>query len=337
MHQKAKKEWRLFDFRPKLIDGMVVTMPDTDRNQEIFPQTSQQKEGIGFPIARMVGVICLSTGALLDCAIGPYKGKKTGEFALLRELYGQFEVGDLIIGDRYYASYFFMAYLIKIGAHGLFRSHGGRKVDFRRGKRLGKKEHLVKLRRPIKPEWMEDQDYEELPESICIREVKVGGIILVTTILDEKISRNELKKGYDFRWNVELDLRNIKTTMKMEMLRCKSPEMVRKEIWMHFLGYNLVRTIMTETAKKYDLLPRTISFKGTLQAMNAFRLPIRNADEKKVATFYDELLKFAASNKVGDRPGRIEPRAVKRRPKPYPRLKEPRHVARQRLLAAMAA
>jgi hypothetical protein len=318
----------------KLIDGSTVSMPDTSKNQKKYPQPDAQKKGVGFPIARIVAVISCVTGSVLDLAMGPYSGKTTGEHALLRQLMHVFKEGDVALGDCYYASYFLIAMLIKTGVNVVFPIHASRDCDFRCGKKLGKKDHIVRWIRPKKPEWMDQETYETIPGEIDVREVFISnnkkGLhikprIIVTTFLDPKdVSKNDLNQLYGMRWWVELDMKAIKITLKMDILRGQTPEMIRKEIWVHLLAYNLIRKIMAQAAIVYNKKPRELSFTRALHVIKSFReagILSENNDQ-----LYAALLKAISRKIVGNRPARSEPRVVKRRPKAFPRMQKPRHL-----------
>ncbi len=322
------KDWFWRGRHVKLVDGTTVLMLDTEANQERYPQHGGQEPGVGFPIARMTGVISLSNGALLDVAMGPYKGKGTGEYGLFRQIKDSFVEGDIMLADSYFCSYFLIADLHARGVDVLFEQHGARDTDFRKGKRLGERDHLVSWSKPkTRPDWMSQEDYHRYPAEITVREMKVGKKVLVTTFLvPRKTAKAALGKLYWQRWHVELDLRNIKTTLGMETLSCKTPEMCEKEMWVYMLAYNLIRLVMAEAALQADVLPRQLSFKHTLQIWIAWsRRQFLSEAEEDTAT----LCRLIAQVRVGNRPGRIEPRAVKRRPKPYPRLQCPRSKARE--------
>jgi hypothetical protein len=316
-------QWRWHGRRVHLIDGTTVTMPDTAKNQEVFPQQSRQKPGLGFPISRIVGIICLSSGALLNAAIGPCAGKGSGEQTLLRSMLDTFEGGDLVLGDAYFGTYFLLAHLQAKRVDTVFEQLGVRKriTDFRKGQHLGARDHLVQLEKPKrKPGWMTQENYDSTPDSIIIRELKVKGKTLITTLLSPKEApKHELKSLYKKRWHVEVDFRDIKTTLGMEILSCKTPEMVKKEIWVYFLAYNLIRVLMAQAALLSNVLPRQLSFKHTVQLWLAWCLQAQGAGRE---TDEAMLFVFIAQLTVGNRPGRIEPRAVKRRPKPFPLLME---------------
>jgi hypothetical protein len=333
LHLQSEEGWKWKGRSVKLVDGTTVSMPDTPENQKMYPQPEGQKPGVGFPIARIVAIISLSCGAVLDVAIGPYKGKETGEHALLRQILGSISAGDIILGDRYYCSYFLIVMLQRLGADAVFQIHGSRKSDFRRGKQLGKKDHLVMWEKPKqRPTWMNESMYCQMPDTLTIREIKINGKVITTTLLYPKeVTRKEIGELYTERWLIEVDFRFIKTVLQMDVLRCKTPDMVCKEIWVHLLAYNLIRTVMAQTAHRYNLPPRTLSFKGALQQLNAFKDTLLCADEKSLPDLYEYLLEAISSQHVGDRPGRSEPRVVKRRRKPYPLLTKPREEARNEL------
>jgi hypothetical protein len=277
-----------------------------------------------------VGVTCLSSGAVLDAAMGDYKGKGSGEQALLRTLLDVLESGDVMLGDAFYATYFLLAELLLRGVEALFEQHGSRKrsTDFRLGRKLGSRDHLITLTKPkIRPQWMTAAQYESAPEALTVREFEIGGKVLMTTMICPKtVSKIALKNLYQSRWQVELDIRNIKITLGMETLSCKTPEMGEKEMWVYLLAYNLIRLIMAQSALLADVLPRSLSFKHTLQlwlAWSGSLITVEDQDD------IEKLLVMVAEQSVGNRPGRIEPRAIKRRPKPYPLLTKPRGEARE--------
>jgi hypothetical protein len=286
-------------------------------------------------------VISLATGALLDLAMGPYSGKGTGEHGLLRQLMRAFEPGDIVLGDCYYASFFLIAQLIKLGVDIVFPIHSARHCYFSHGKRLGKQDHLVEWKKPRKPKWMDEDTYQTFPDSITVRETvirnNVPGFrskskIIVTTFLNPSdMSHDDLAALYDCRWFVEISFLAIKHTMRMDILRCKTPEMVRKEIWAHLLAYNLVRKIMSQAAIHYNKNPRRLSFKLALQTI--FSYLQSGILYKKYDAIYDKMLKTIAYKEVGNRPGRSEPRKVKRRPKAFPRLQKARQHYNQNKVA----
>lgn len=329
---QAPEEWLWYGRHVKLIDGTTVTMPDTEENQEAFPQQSCQKEGLGFPIARMVVLISLATAMVGGMSMGPYQGKETGELARLRELLDHFEAGDIALADKLYCSFFMIALLWERRADVVTRLHQSRDVDaeIRRGKRIGKGDYLITWRRPDRPSWMDEETYARMPETIELRllQVKIGergfrpkSLNLVTTLTDqETFSMDDLAALYRQRWAVELDIRSIKVTMGMDALRCKTPELVRKEIWACLLAYNLIRQKMCQSAKEQEVSPRSLSFTNALQTVAAGWMVTPLLDGNTQGVLLKIELVSIASKTVGNRPGRVEPRAVKKRPKAIPLL-----------------
>jgi hypothetical protein len=330
--KQAPTNWLWREKHIKLIDGSTVFMPDTADNQAEYPQTKNQKPGLGFPIARIVAIISYATGAILNLAIGGCFGKGAGEHALLRQLMNVFKRGDIALGDCYYGSFFLISTLMRLHVDAVFPIHSRRNHDFRKGKSLGKNDHVVQWKKPLKPEWMSPEEYVVFPDEISVREVEIKNErkgfraqsrIIVTTFLDsESVNKHDLHTIYSYRWCVELDLRSIKDTMRMGVLRGKSPLVARKEIWTHILAYNLVRKIMAQAAQVHGKKPRDLSFKLALQVIEAFRHVGLFVESKHV--IYGRLLKAIAYKTVGNRAGRHEPRRLKRRPKNYPLLLKPR-------------
>ena len=341
VEEEIPSAW-LFQNRPlKLMDGTTVSMPDTADNQNAYPQPDSQAEGVGFPIARIVTVSSFSSGMVLDLALGAYAGKLTGEHALLRQLLHNFEKGDIAIADSYYASFFLIAYFMMIGVDFIFPMHAGRNYDFRTGVRIGKKDHTAEWLKPAKPEWMSQEEYDSYPKKIVVRELEIEKkrkgyrtekMILVTSFLDNKIvNKNELTVLYSYRWFVELDLRSIKETMNMDILKGKTPEMVRKEIWCCILAYNLIRKTMAQAAIVHNKNPRELSFTHAMNLINSFRDQIIFSENNEF--IFRILLQKIVQIKVGNRPDRREPRVVKRRPKAFPRMQKPRHQYKYKVAA----
>jgi hypothetical protein len=339
--EHAPNAW-LFHSRPvTLVDGSTVSMPDTPENQADYPQHANQQPGCGFPIARIVVLISLATGSVRDAAIGPRKGKLSGESTLLRGLHERLTRGEILVTDRCFCSYFEIALLSAQGVDVVMRENENRPVDFRSGHRLGHDDHLVEWSRPQRACWMDPATYATIPETVTIRELRVRvmqrgfrtrTLIVMTTLLDaQEFTHGELANLYRARWHAELDLRSIKQTLKMDVLRCKTPAMVRKEFWGHLLAANLIRGVMAESALRHGLLPRQLSFQGARQMIEGFRVELNRASSGQVAGLVEVMLRSIASLRVGDRPDRFEPRVVKRRPKAYPRMHEPRKVFKRRL------
>ena len=326
---RAPQSWHWRGRPVRLVNGTTVSMPDTPANQALYPQPRSQEPGLGFPLCRAVGIVCLGSGAVLNAAVGHYRGKGGDEQSLLRSILDTLEHGDLLLGDAFYATYFLLCALRERGIDAVFEQHGSRQrtTDFRRGRRLGARDHLIVLQKPvIKPDWMSQADYEQAPQSLTVRELRTGGKTLVTTLTCPKhTSKAALKSLYRSRWHIELDLRNIKTTLGMETLSCQTPAMAIKEIWIYLLAYNLIRLMMAQAALLTHRLPRQISFKHTVQIWIAWTQHANQIDDDKLYGMFV----LIAQQRVGERPGRIEPRALKRRLKPYPKLTKPRAIMRE--------
>jgi len=327
--ENAPSWWHVQNRPVRLVDGATMTMADTKDNQAAYPQPSSQKEGLGFPICRMVALICSGSGALLDAATGPCEGKGSDEQTLLRGMLDRLETGDILLGDAFYPTYFLLCELVQRRVDGVFEQYGARKrsTDFNTGEKLGVRDHLVVLEKPKKrPDWMTPEQYEQAPATLKVREFKAAGKIMVTTFLDAKATpKNKPKVLYRRRWNVELDLRNIKTALGMEQLRCKTPEMVIKELWVYLLAYNMVRLLMAQAALLADQIPRQLSFKHTVQVWLSWQQRGGPAGD---GVCIHALLVLIAEPRVGLRPGRIEPRALKRRANNFPLMTKPRKQAR---------
>jgi putative transposase len=343
-HEQGEASWRWCGKKVKAVDGSTLSMPDTDANQAAYPQSRSQAPGLGFPLARLVVVFCLATGVVLESAISPAKGKRTGENTLFRSLWDSLEEGEVILADRAYCSYFDIAMLRARGVDVVFRLHQQKQRDFRRGRRLGSEDQIVTWSRPGRPAWMDKTTYEQIPETLEVRLMRVRVQIrgfrtrvldIVTTLLDPKLySKADVASLYRQRWHAELNLRSIKIALGMDVLRCKTPDMVRKEIGMTLAAYNLVRALMVRAAKEHDQVPCRLSFKGALQSLLGFAEKLSESSAKKRDWLWGIVLEGIANDEVGNRPDRIEPRARKRRPKPYPLLTKPRKHAREALRKA---
>jgi putative transposase len=342
LEEAVPSQWLWKNHHVFLVDGATVSLPDTPENQQAYPQPPTQKPGLGFPMIRMVVLLSLATAGLQSLAFGPSQGKETGEPALLRTLLEQIPHGSILLADRYYCSYFLIALLQAYGVAVVFRLHQSRPVDFRRGRRLGPDDHLVTWRKPARPKWLDPALYATLPATLTVREVRtrvcqrgyrVEELVVTTTLMNpDQYSKDELTDLYHERWHVELDIRSIKQSLGMETLRCLSPFMVEKELWAYWLGYNLVRKVAAQAALARGRHPREISFTATRQAVVEGWKPMTLGSPRQRLNLGRALLVALGKEEVGDRPGRCEPRAVKRRPKPYPRLMKPRQQARAELM-----
>jgi hypothetical protein len=334
LEDQAPDHWRWHGHRVLLVDGSTLSMPDTVENQQSYPQPRSQRAGVGFPLLRWVALLGLATGAVLGTAVGPWRGKQTGETALFRTLLDSLQEGDVLVADRYYCSYWLVAQALARGVQVVFRKHQLRSTDFRTGRRLGPNDHLVTWTKPPRPDWMGQSEYDALPDTLTLREVRkkiskpgcrVKELLVITTFLDpEAYPLEDIASLYHERWHAEIDLRSLKTHMKMEILRCQTPEMVHKEIWAHLLAYNLVRKVMAQAAEEHKCLPRQLSFTGAVQTLQEFRPLLLLASEAELQELHERLLQAIATHEVGNRPDRWEPRKVKRRPKGYPRMTRPR-------------
>jgi hypothetical protein len=341
--EQAPPAWRWHGRIVKLVDGTTVSMPDSPENQDEFPQSRSQRPGLGFPIARLVVLFSLAVGTVLDSALGRYQGKQTGETALFHTLHHHLEPGDVLLADRYYSSYWEMALAQQRGADVVVRLHQRRQVDFRRGRRLGREDHVVCWPRPRRPAWMDEATYAALPEQLEIRELRVRVrrpgfrtqvLVVVTTLLEgDEFPAEDVAILYRVRWYAELDLRALKQTLQMDVLRCQTPAMVRKEVWAHLLAYNLVRGLMAEAAAGAGVVPLQLSFKGAVQTVNGFTAVLWSATAAQAAAMWRRLREVVAEQRLVERPDRYEPRRRKRRPKPYPLLNEPRPDAQARMAA----
>lgn len=348
LHERSPKD-HLLGGRPiKAFDGSTVTMPDTKANQKAFPQHPRQKPGAGFPIARIGVLFSLVSGAVLQWGLRRYKGKAQSELAMLSQMLGGLSPGDIVLADRYLCAYCMFAMFLGQNVDLVARLHQSRRADFRRGRRLGKDDHLVEWSKPVRcPPWMSKADFALLPEAMTLREVRVRivrpgfrtkSLVVVTSLLDAELyPAAELAEAYRLRWQAELNLRSLKQVMQMDHLRTKTPKRVRTEIAMHLLAYNLIRTVMAQAAQRCGCSSREISFKTTVQMLIAFQPNFLKAKKCELSRIYEVMLSAIAEHRVGDRPNRFEPRAVKKRPKNYPRLKEPRAVAKHKLLQGVAA
>ena len=343
LEEQSEVAWLWKGHHAKLVDGFTFTMPATPENQATFPQNSAQKPGIGFPIARAVAVISLATACVVDAAMGPYSGKQTGETSLLRSLFAAFRDGDVAVMDRYYCSFMMIAAFAARGTSVCARLHHLRHADFRRGRRLGKFDHVIHWTKPQRPEWMDEATYVTIPETLQLREIRfhvvepgrrTKTLTLVTTLTDaSEYPKADIAELYGFRWNVELDIRSIKQNLNLNHVRCKSPKMVRIEFRTTLLAYNLIRSVSATAALLGDQQPRQISFTSTCQYVLSswMSLSMGDAPCSRVESYCRSMLKLIAACEVGHRPGRLEPRVIKRRRHNYPLMQKPRHILKAEL------
>jgi len=341
LEDRVATAWLWKGLHAKLVDGFTFTMPDTPENQAAFPQPHVQRPGVGFPLARACVVLSLATAGVCDLAVGPYEGKETGETALLRSLLATFDAHDVVVFDRYYCSFMMLALLSQRGVHVCTRRHHCRRSDFRRGRRLGPGDHLITWTRPQRPTWMSPEQYAQIPEALTLREVqfdvKVPGrrvktLTVITTLTDpQKYSREDIADLYGFRWNAELDIRQIKQTLHLDHVRCKTPDMVRRELWVTLLAYNLIRKVIATSAAVHDKQPRHLGFTLACQSILASWMLFATGSCHNSRAMYHLMLAHIAANEVANRPGRIEPRVLKRRRHRYPLMQRSRAQLRAEL------
>lgn len=342
--EEAVSEAWLFRGRVvEMVDGWTVTMADTDENQAEYPQQKSQRKGCGFPVARMIGLFSLASGAAKATAMARYQGKQTGETSLLRTILDRVLPGRILLADRYYATFWLLALGETAQIDLVARAHHLRKVDFRRGLKLGYLDQIVAYPKPPRPKWMSDKEYATYPAHILVRHLKYNveqkgfrthEITLATTLLDPRKYRAEELAGlYRRRWQVELHIRSLKTVMQMEHLRCKTPEMVRKEIHCHMIGFNIVRATMVASALRFNWTPTRLSFTNAMQSLEEFASGLRLTSNRQKEQ-WENLLETIAEIEVGNRPGRQEKRVRKRRPKNYELMRTPRNPNRNRYATA---
>jgi hypothetical protein len=330
--QKTAARWHGLDV--KLIDGTTTSAPDTPKNQRAYPQPGGQKPGCGFPLLKLVGVFSLATGVLLDYAKG---NKHQHELRLLRPLLDAFKPGDLAVADRGFSSYVLIALLSLRGAGSVFRLHQARPGALRQGRRLGKNDRLRVWDKPKqRPAWLPQSWWQRIPARMEVRVLRFKlaqrgyrpeSVTLVTTLTEAgKYPAEDIAELYARRWQIELRFRDIKTSLRMEVLRCQSPALLHKELEMYFIAYNLIRCLMVQAAQCNHVTVERLSFKGSVDAVRQFSVALAQARSKeKQHQLIARLLEVIARDPVPERPGRREPRAVKRRPKPYQLLNRPRH------------
>lgn len=328
--------WR--GLRPLAEDGTTAQMPDTDANREVWTYPCGQAEGCGFPVIKLGGLIDLSHGGLRDFAHSPLDTSELqGHAKLQAEYLGQ---GDVLVADRLYSGYELTAGLLGKGVHFIGRTHQARKIDFRKGRKLAPDQRLVTWRKPRqapKGSRLDAAGWDALPETLEVRVIRCQGPdrqgrtktrYIVTTLLDPELHpAEEVASLYVHRWDIEVRFRDIKTTLGMEMLRTKSPELILKEILMHMIFYNLIRLVMLKAGVACGVNPRRLSFRGVQQVLQASREGFAGLGTRPLLRrgMIVEMWARVAERGVIERPGRNEPRRVKRRPKCTRWLQKPRH------------
>ena len=319
----------------KIVDGSSVSMPDTEANQKRYPQPSGQKKGCGFPVLRLTALFSLATGAIVAF---DYDALRVHERTLFRRLWNHFQAGDVALTDRGFISFADIALLLERGVDSVMRKNARLSTSLRTIKRLGRGDHLVAWKKSsVRPKWLKRNEWESLPDEMTVRQITVHVTIpgfrsrtieIITTLLDPKaFPKRAFADLYRKRWLAELFLRDVKTSMGMDVLKCKTPQMVRKELRMYLIAYNLIRALMFEAAAQSDTPPLRISFKETADTLRQWAPLLAQAartSDQKLDNMTDVLLSYIAQNVVPHRPNRVEPRARKRRPKNYPLLNKPR-------------
>ena len=317
----------------KVIDGTTVQLADTAENQERYPQSPHQRPGCGFPIMKLLALFSLTSGSILTVAKGNLHDH---DLRLLQKLWENFKRGEILLGDRLYGDYATLANGPKRGVDVVSRLNAQRKVDFRKAQRLGRNDGLVVWNKPKScPPYLSQTEWEQIPQSITVRIIRfqiaskgcrTRTILLVTTLLDPKLyPLEDLAALYARRWRLELCFRDLKPQMGMDQLRCQTPDMAEKEAFSYLIAHNLVRCIMAEASASYDVELERLSFKGTVDGFRQFISVMAQAtSRKKRKQLWEDLLRTIACDRVPLRPARREPRAVKHRPKQYPRLIVPR-------------
>ncbi len=318
----------------KVVDGSSLSMPDTEQNQKAYPQPKGQKPGCGFPVMRIAAMFCLTSGIIIDLA---KDALSVHERDLFRRLWHLFQPGDVALTDRGFCSFADIYYLSLIGVDCVMRKNQGRKKGLKVVKRLGKNDRIVQwVKTAVCPTWLTKEQWKQMPDTLILREIEIhiempglrtNNIVIVTTLLDNILfPALEFAELYRRRWRAELYLRDIKTTMGMDILSCKSPQMVEKELMMYVIAYNLVRAIMMEAACAHRVQIGKISFKGTVSTLRQWSPIMAGAQMSGNGRndLYQKMLYYIAKDKLPHRPNRVEPRAKKRRPKSYQYLTKPR-------------
>lgn len=330
--QQAEADWLWHGHRVRIADGSTLQLADSDANRDAYPLQRHLKPGLHYPVVRILVVFSLAVGTVLDGALRPYRGKGASELAMLREMADLFAPGDVLLADRFYAGYWDVAFWLARGVHVVVRNSASRMSDFRRGRRLGKDDHLITWKKTNRPDWIDAEAARNVPARLQLREVRVRvevkgfrtrEVIVITSLTDAKAyPREAIVDLYRQRWQAELNLRSLKTHLGMQRLRCQTPAMIRNEFMMYLLAYNGIRRIAAEAARHSGSRPCQVSFQNTRQAINAFfpRLPLA----KDVQHWLEHLLQVVASVPVGHRPNRVEPYSCKTRAQEFPPPKEPR-------------
>lgn len=323
--------------RVKGVDGSGLSMPDTPENQARSPQSSRQKPGCGFPAMRIVALFSLATGAVL--ALGK-DALRVAESTLFRRLWNHLEPGDVVLADRGFCRYADYYCLAERGIDCVLRKNGRRSVGATQGRRLGKGDRLVHWHKTGGcPKWLDRETWRAIPDRLTVREIhfavdipafRTQAIPISTTLVDPQAHpTGAFIELYRRRWMAELFLRDIKTTLGMDVLSCKSPDMVHKELLIYLIAYTLVRALMLEASLRHGVPVHRISFKGTRSTVREWTPVLAAAGPTRRQGLVDHLIVILARDPLPHRPNRVEPRARKRRPKNYQLLNKPRHQSRE--------
>lgn len=321
INRHRQEGWKWCGRSVRVLDGSGVSMPDTDENRAKWPYAGGQRPGCGFPTAKMVGLFCMATGRLIRFALDSWK---THEIPLAREMVGWVEPGEIVLTDRGFCGWGLIALFQRKKVDVVMRAHQARKLSG----------STMQWTKPQRHETWDKALWSELPEALTVRIVRFQIIVpgfrttevaLITTLLDTKAYPDKMIAAlYQRRWAVELYLRDIKTTLGLDVLRCQSPELIEKEIWLQAIAHNLVRALMLEASWVHNVPLDRLSFKGTVDTLRQWT-PLMAPSMFAFKRAREELIRVIAADQVPDRPNRSEPRVQKRRHKNYQRLTKPRH------------
>jgi hypothetical protein len=336
---EQKADYPIPDWRRnvRVVDATSAQMPDTAANRKRYHYPTGQKKGCGFPVMRISALFSLACGTISHITTAACY---TGELVMFKVLWPALKSGDILLGDRMYGCFPVLASLSLRGVDVVARLHQGRNLDLRRAPKLAKDDWLVTFQKAYTvPSYMSKREWTKLPGEIRVRIIRstismkgfrTKTIWIVTTLLDSKrYSAEDIASLFLRRWQMELTFRDLKTTMGMEMLSCRTPSMVEKELRMYLVAHNCLRSLMLESALKHVLPPHRISFKGTIDTVRSFLPVMLRSSTKTRIRLRSRILAILAEDALPYRPGRREPRAIKRRPKQYPMLTAPRHVFKE--------
>ncbi|MCL2624624.1 MAG: IS4 family transposase [Planctomycetaceae bacterium] len=342
LEARSPSEWKPFGRPTWTIDGTTFTLPATPENLEKFQCHPNQHPDVGLPIPRAIAAMSMTTGCLLTFQYDNYSGKGTGEISMLRNNLNVFQEDDLVVMDALYCSFPTIALLKRRGVDTIVRMSGSRLVDHRSSERLGTGDFIMTWKRPAASQIPHGYSVDDFPETLRVRVVryrvknaadKWETFEIVTTLLDEtKFPRDEIARLYDCRWYGETDIRTLKGALSLDHVRCLTPENVEREVWGTILGYNLVRKTAASAANATEKRPRDIGFTGTWNIVSA-SWQFRSVDGRVSKELLKRIWESISKHRVGHRPGRLEPRVVRKRPKPHPKMKMARSQYHRRVSA----